>query len=243
MITAVILTHNDEDIIEQCLRALTWCDEVVVVDDESVDGTVEVAKKLGAKVFTRKLDGDFAEQRNFGLSKAGGEWVMFVDSDEVVTNELAAEIRQKIHDENVGYCVKRKDFFLGRWLLHGETMNVKLLRLAKKGAGKWKRPVHEVLDIKGKMGELEHPLLHSPHPNVAQFLEEINRYSTLNAKYLYSQGIRISWWQIIVYPKAKFFVNYFWRLGFLDGVAGLVVAMMMSFHSFLTRAKLYKLHD
>ncbi len=244
MITVVVLTHNDEKILARCLESLRWCDEMIAIDDESMDGTVGVAKRFGAKVFTRKLNGDFAAQRNFGLGKAKGEWVLFVDSDEVVSKELANDIKRVISEKRQvisGYFIKRKDYFLGKWLTHGETVNVKLLRLAKKDAGKWNRPVHEVWDVQGPIGELTYPLLHYPHPNVAQFLDEMNRYSTLNASYLYKQGIRAFWWDIIAYPAAKFFVNYIWRLGFLDGTAGAIMALMMSFHSFLTRAKLWKL--
>lgn len=129
----------------------------------------------------------------------------------------------------------------GRCLKHGETNRVRLLRLARKEAGVWRRPIHEVWQVSGKTGELKNPLLHYPHPNVAQFLEEINWYSSLNANYLFEHGVRINGGQIIAYPLAKFFLNYFWRLGCLDGTAGIVMALMMSFHSFLTRAKLWTL--
>lgn len=244
MTSVVVLTHDDEKIIERCLKSLLWCDEVIVIDDNSTDATVNNAEKLGAKVFDRKLNGDFAEQRNFGLSKAKGDWVLFIDSDEVASEELAREIQSVTRDtrhETRGCFIKRRDWMWGKWLRHGETARVKLLRLAKKDAGKWKRPIHEVWNVDGETAELKNPLHHFPHPDVAQFLLEINTYSTLNAQFLKSQRIRVHWWQIIVYPKAKFFVNYFWRLGFLDGTAGAVVALMMSFHSFLTRAKLWVL--
>lgn len=241
MITVVVLSHNDEKVIERCIKSLRWCDEVIVIDDESTDGTVAVAKKLGAKVFVRPLHGDFAFQRNFGLAKAGGEWVLFVDSDEVVTKELAGEVRQAVRTEHKGFYIKRKDWFFGQWLRYGETANVRLLRLAKKDTGKWEQPVHEEWKITGNVKTLVNPLPHYPHQNVAQFLDEINWYSTLYARYVFTRGIKEPRWQIAGKPLAKFFVNYIWRLGFLDGTAGLVVALMMSFHSFLVRAKLWKL--
>lgn len=255
MITAVILTHNNEDTLPRTLKSLTWCDEVIIVDDESLDSTGDIAKKMGATVYVHKLNDDFAAQRNFGLAKAkgparhrllpkasaGGEWVLFVDSDEVVTPELASEI-QKVSNAN-GFYIKRNDYIFGRWLKYGETGKIKLLRLARKDAGKWIRPVHEIWEIKGDVRELVHPLLHYPHQNVAQFLDEINRYSTLTAKYLYSQKIKEPSWYIVAKPLAKFFSNYFWHLGFLDGTAGAVVAIMMSFHSFLVRGKLWQLWD
>lgn len=257
MISAVVLTHNDEKILERCLKSISWCDEVIVVDDNSTDGTVEVAKKLGVNVFSHALNDDFAAQRNFGLAKAKGEWVLFVDSDEVVSEDLGKEIKQKLDprfrgddptslklrgaSEKGGYSIKRKDYLAGRWLEHGESAHVRLLRLARKNAGKWVQPVHEQWNIDGTVGELTHPLLHHPHQNVAQFLEEVNRYSTLYARYLHLLGVKEPAWQIVAKPVAKFFVNYVWRLGFLDGTAGLVVACMMSFHSFLVRAKLWLL--
>ena len=260
MISAIVLTHNDAKILRRCLISLAWCDEVVVVDDESTDETVSVAKKQGATVVTHPLHNDFAAQRNFGVSKAKNDWILFVDSDEVVTEDLKKEIKQMLDSRlrgndnkesgNVGYYIKRKDFFWGKWLAHGETANVRLLRLSKKDNGRWQRPVHEVWSPYAKasgdeyvIGELKESLLHFPHPNVAQFLEEINRYSSLNAQFLYRKNIRVHWWQIAAYPAAKFFLNYFWRLGLLDGTPGAVMAIMMSFHSFLVRAKLWQLRD
>lgn len=240
MISAVVLSHNDEAILPRCLKSLSWCDEVIVVDDNSTDGTEAVAKKFEAKVFIHSLSDDFASQRNFSLEKAGGDWVLFVDSDEVISDELAREIQGLSLDQN-GYFMKRKDWWGGRWLTHGETGNIKLLRLARKEAGKWEQPVHEEWKIAGNVGTLVHPLLHYPHQNVAQFLEEINRYSTAYARYLFSRGVKEPVWQIIGKPLVKFFINYVWHLGFLDGTAGMVVALMMSFHSFLVRGKLWKL--
>jgi glycosyltransferase involved in cell wall biosynthesis len=244
MISAVVLSHNDAATIERALTSLKWADEILLIDDNSDDDTVAVAQKLGVRVYTHTLAGDFASQRNFGLSKTKGDWVLYVDSDEVVSKELADEIQAKLLNDTSGvegYVVRRTDTLWGRELRHGETANVRLLRLAKKNAGKWTRPVHEVWEVKGSVRELTHPLLHYPHPDVAQFLADIDRYSTINANYFYSQRIRASAWQIVAYPAAKFLINYIWRLGFLDGVPGAIVAVMMSMHSFLTRAKLYML--
>lgn len=238
MISAVVLTCNDEKIIKRCLDCLAWCDEVIVIDDESKDNTPAIVKKMGAKLFSRKLNENFSAQRNFGLSKAKNNWVLFVDSDEIVSDALAKEI-EKIDTDVDGYYIRRSDFMWDKKLNYGETANVKLLRLAKKNSGKWERPVHETWNIAGNVGELVHPLLHYPHSNVAQFIAEINRYSTLNANYFYTKGVHTNILQIVAFPAAKFFLNYVWRLGFLDGTAGAIVAVFMSFHSFLTRAKLY----
>jgi glycosyltransferase involved in cell wall biosynthesis len=242
MITAVVLTHNDELQIEKTLKSVSWCDEVMVLDDQSSDGTREIAKKFGARVLNRASAGDFAAQRNFALEAAKGDWILFVDSDEVISEVLQKEIQEVvIQHMKVGYFFKRQDYLYGKPLIYGETGSVRLLRLAQKNSGKWVRPVHEVWDVGDKTMELDNPILHYPHPDVRRFLSDINTYSTLNAQYLYKEKIRVPAWHIVVYPTAKFFRNYIWHKGYLDGTPGAILAIMMSFHSFLTRAKLYML--
>lgn len=244
MVTVIVLTHNDTKYLDRTLKSLTWCDELLVIDDQSTDDSVVIAKKHGATVHSHALNTDFAAQRNFGLANAKGEWVLFVDSDEVVSPELSKEIqesvRQQISASSVqGYYVKRTDYMWGSALTHGETADVRLLRLAKKGSGEWIRPVHEVWNIVGETGSMDHPLLHFPHPTVAEFIRDVNRYSTINANMLYSQHTPVFAWHIVAYPLAKFIRNYLVLSGFKDGVPGFCMAMIMSFHSFLTRAKLY----
>ncbi len=241
-ISAVVLTRDNQDSIRQTLESIAFCDEILVIDDCSKDQTSTLARQSGATVYTRALNGDFAAQRNFGLTQATGDWVLFVDSDEVVSEALAKEIRDVIGKVDVnGFFLKRQDVMWGKPLLHGETDGVRLLRLAKKGKGEWVRPVHEVWKIVGVVGTLTQPLRHFSHQNVAQFLSDINAYSTINAAYLARLKVRASWWHIFGYPAAKFIQNYIFRKGFLDGIPGMILALMMSFHSFLTRAKLWKL--
>lgn len=239
-ISAIILAKNEEKNIEECLKALRWCDEVVVIDDCSKDKTAKLAKGLGARVYERSLDNNFSAQRNFGLLKARGEWVLFVDADERVSPVLALEIKEKTKIKKYdGFFLKRQDYFGKRKLKHGETSKVRLMRLGKKDSGKWQREVHETWIIEGKAGELSHPLLHYPHQTISEFLKEINFYSTLHAKALSKEGIKGNLWRIVFYPLAKFLQNYFLRLGFLDGMPGFIVAAMMSWHSFLAQSKLY----
>ena len=130
---------------------------------------------------------------------------------------------------------------MGKWLKHGETASVKFLRLAKKDAGKWERPIHEVWNVKGKVGELRNFIIHDREMTIGQFLERINSYSSLRARELYQKKVKTNALLIMVYPIGKFMQNYFLRLGFLDGKPGFVMAAMMSIHSFLVRAKLYLL--
>lgn len=244
MISAVILTKNEEENIIRCLQSLSWCDERIVIDDNSEDKTVELAKKKNAKVYTRALRNDFAAQRNFGLEKAKGEWVLFIDADEKVSSTLWYEIMQYTNNpinEYAGFYIKRIDTLWQKELKHGEIGKIKLLRIAKKDAGKWHNKVHELWKIQGKTLMLNNSLLHYPHATVAKFLSEINHYTDVRAEELYKKKKKASWWSIILYPNAKFLLNYVIRRGFLDGLPGLVFALMMSYHSFLVRAKLWHL--
>ena len=242
MITAVVLTKNEEENIKACLESLSWCDERLVIDDHSEDKTVEIAKKLGARVIIRAMDSDFSGQRNFGLEQAKEDWVLFIDADERVSSALWYEIMERTNNPiNVysAYYIKRRDVMWGKELRYGEVGNRKLLRLAKKDAGTWEGRVHEVWKIKGKSLTLNNPLMHYPHQTIEEFLREINYYTDVRALELYTKKVKVAWWAIVVYPKGKFFVNYFLKAGFMDGLAGLVLSLMMSFHSFLVRGKLW----
>lgn len=244
MISALVLTKNEEKNILDCLKSLSWCDEVIVIDDNSQDKTTDIAKKTGAKVFIHSLEEDFAAQRNFGLEKAKGDWIFFVDADERVPQGLWYEIMAKTNapfSPYAGFYLKREDSLWGKKLLHGEIGNIKILRLAKKDAGKWAGKVHETWKIKEKTDVLQNPLIHYPHQSVKEFLQEINFYTDLRAKELHKKKVGVSWFAILFYPKAKFFVNYIVKGGFLDGLPGFIFALMMSFHSFLVRAKLWLL--
>lgn len=239
-ISAVVLTKNEEKNIQKCLESLRFCDEVIVVDDFSKDTTEKIALKIGAKVYKRKLDNDFSKQRNFGLSKAKGKWVLFVDADEWVSEKLAIEILKSVNDSaHKGFYLRRRDFFMGKEIKFGEQGKVKLLRLAQKNFGKWERCVHEVWKIEGSVGELKNPLLHNPHQNFKEFIDDINWMSALHAKANLSEGKKSNLAKIIFYPLGKFLYNFFLRQGFLDGSCGFLLAIFMSFHSFLAWSKLW----
>ena len=244
-ISAVILTKNEQEHIVFCIKSLLWCDEIVIVDDYSVDKTLEkiASLKKPLTIFQRKLDGNFSEQRNFGLAKTSGEWILFVDADEVVTDALKHEILtslQNNHDIS-GFEIRRVDSVWGGPLRYGEGGNMKLLRLVKKHHGLWKGKVHEVLAVKGEVQSLTQPLLHYPHNDISEFLNKINFYTTIRAKELYSQQKKVHFLSMLCYPIGKFVLNYFLKRGFLDGTVGLVHAMLMSFHSFMVRGKLWLL--
>lgn len=243
-ISAVILTKNEEKNISECLKTLSFCDERIVIDDNSSDKTREVAKKEGAIVIERSSRGDFAAQRNFGLAKASGNWILFVDADERVSEELAEEIYQQTSQfltSANGFMIKRQDILWGKPLRFGDAGNKTFLRLARKEKGKWVGKVHERWEIIGEVKTLHNPLQHFPHTSVASFLTKINYYSTLRAQELFMMKKRVSFFSVLLYPLGKFITNYCIKQGFRDGTVGIIHALMMSFHSFLVRGKLWQL--
>ena len=255
-ISAVVLTKNEEKNIERCLKSLDFCNEIIIVDDYSTDKTLGIIQKLEVKsqnlkskvkIFNRELKEDFAQQRNFGLSKASNEWVLFVDADEEITKELTGEIVKLLNGyivkENAFY-LKRRDYFWNQELKFGEVKKIRdlgIVRLVKKNSGTWMGNVHEVFHTAKNAKQLKCFLNHYPHNTLKEFIGDINRYSDIRAKELFNLGTKTNIFEIIFFPLGKFIYNYILNLGFLDGPTGFTYSFMMSFHSFLVRSKLYQL--
>ncbi len=257
-ISAVILTKNEEKDICDCLESLEFCTEIIIIDDYSTDRTLAEIQKLKVKspnykskvkIIERELKGDFAAQRNFGMKQVVGDWILFVDADERVTEKLKNDIAHAVGADHRSaravnaFYIKRRDFWWGRELRYGETAKARnkgIVRLVKKDSGIFLGDVHEVFYTAANVGMLDGYLNHYPHPTVKDFLEDINKYSTIRARELYDQGKTANLFQIIFYPLIKFKLNYFMYGGFLDGPAGFAYSFFMSFHSFLVRVKLYQ---
>ena len=243
-LTAVVLTKNSQATIRKCLDSVSFCRQIIVIDDGSTDNTLKIVKDYYLRIYRRELD-FFSNQRDFGMEKARTDWVLFVDSDEVVSKKLSQSIRIAISrpTKNGAYYIKRRDFWWGRELKYGEVSKIRkkgIIRLVKKNSGHWSGEVHEVFKTKFSIGKLVGFLNHYPHQNLAAFIHQVNFYSTLRAQELKKAGKKTNILAIISFPFFKFIYTYFLKLGFLDGVAGFVYSFMMSFHSFLVRAKLYQ---
>ncbi len=241
MISAIILAKNEEKNIGQCIDSVGFCDEILVIDDYSTDNTEKSAKKHGAKVLKHKLDQDFASQRNWGIIQATNEWILFIDADEKISSSGAKEILNTISSTKtkVGFYLPRYDVMWNKTLKYGDIYNTKLLRLAKKNCGNWEGCVHEQWKIFGEVGDLKNHIIHAPHQTLTEFLEHLNSYSTIKSQYFINSNRKISLAHIWFSPIWKFVKNYLLRLGFLDGTAGFIHALLMSFYVFQVASKTY----
>lgn len=242
-LTAVILTKNEEKNIKDCLEQLSFCAEIIILDEYSTDNTKNIMEKYKVKLVSFHNSNNFSNARNFALSQASYEWILFIDADERISEDLKNEIIEFLNKSHQyeGMFINRKDFIWGKELKYGESGNKKLIRLGKKNAGKWIGKVHEEWKISGNVGTFKNELIHYPHPTLSEFLMEINFYTDLRAKELFDKNMRVNYWDIIIYPFAKFVKNYIYLKGFKDGTLGFIHAGIMSFHSFLVRGKLYLL--
>jgi len=243
-LSIVILTKNEEKNINNAIESASFANEILVIDDNSTDDTTAIAVKAGAKVIRRKLNNNFSSQRNYGIQEAKGDWVLFLDADEIISRELRKEIDKAINNnKNSVYYIKRRDIFWGRGLKYGELWNSYrkgFIRLVKKDSGLWKHPIHETYDYKGSFGRLDGFIDHYSHEGIKDFIEKVNIYSSIRAKELNNNGNTTNIFKVFIYPIGKFKANYLFKLGFLDGIPGFIYAFMMSLHSFLVRAKLYQ---
>lgn len=239
-VTAVVLTKNEEKNITRCLDSLKWCDEVIVIDDISTDKTTNLVRNMGVKTILNKLDNNFAQQHNFAMDKAKHDWILFIDADEVVSSELRNSIKDTLKDPQYdAYSITRKNVFLHKTLNYGEWGNSKITRLVKKSTGKWKRSVHEYWETKSAAGILKGDLLHYSPRDINSLIEKMGRYSELHSKEVLIEGKAVSLIKLLLFPLAKFIKNYIIEQGFRDGVRGFIMAVALSFHSFLSWSNLW----
>ncbi len=245
-VVAVVLAHDEERHIGECLDSLAWADERLVVDDFSTDRTAELARDRGARVVQHALE-NFAAQRNRALSIAGAEWVLFVDADERVTLELAAEVRQVIAYEDDrarnGWWIPRHNYMIGHRMRGGGWYPDRQLRLLRRGKAHYDpaRPVHEVVILEGEAGTLENPFIHYNYDTVAQFRRKMGHYTGYEAQILYEQGVQLRPWSTLLMPLREFWRRFVTLRGYRDHVYGLLFCGLMGWYTFITYRRLGQL--
>lgn len=240
----VTIVLNEEHNIAGCLESVQWADQLLVVDTGSVDGTMATARKFTDHVLSLPWQG-YGATKNAALAHVTTDWVLWLDADERVPVELANDIKAII---SVGkpavdaYDVARRAYFLGRWIRHSGWYPGRVTRLFRKGKGRFTETrVHERLIVDGTTGSLSHDLLHFTDPNLYHYGWKFNRYTSLAAEDLHASGRSFSFSDLIFRPAFQFFKMFVVRRGVLDGMPGLILAMLSSAYVFVKYAKLWEL--
>ena len=245
-LSVVHITHNAASQLPECLASVAFADEVVVIDSDSTDGTREVATRYGARVVVKEWLG-FGRQKQFAVEQAAHDWVLCLDADERVSPELAANLVRALQAPATPvYRMARCNRFLGRWLRHGEGYPDWSLRLFDRRHARWSDDdVHEkvlyAVAPGTPLGTLEGDLLHESAEDLGRYLEKQNRYTALAARELHRRGQRAGLAELTLSPLLRFFKFYLLRLGFLDGMPGLVHISIGCMNSFMKYAKLIEL--
>jgi len=243
-LSVAIATFNEEKNIKDCLESAKWADEIVVVDGQSSDKTVEIAKKYTDKVIITANKQMFHINKNLAIDNCTGDWILQLDADERLTEELKNEILKVINSKPAenGFWIKRKNYFLGKFLKKGGQYPDPVIRLFKKGKGRLPEiSVHEQVAIEGKVGQLKNDLIHIAYPSFFSYLHRSNRYTTHDAKLMLKGEVKVARPEFIQYflikPFSTFFNIYIRHKGFLDGFAGFVFAAFSALHHTTTYIK------
>lgn len=242
-ISTVIITFNEESNIERCLESVApFSDEIIVVDSHSTDRTVELARAYTSRIFAHDWLG-YGKQKQLALSKASGDWVLAIDADEEVSPALREELGQ-LDFRHDGYFVLRKVWYLNRWITHGGWYPGLVLRLFKReGAFYTDKIIHESVVVRGSTGILTSPLHHYSYRDISHHLEKINQFTTLSARQMHHSGKRAKLLKLLLSPPLEFLKVYLLKRGFLDGSAGLTIAILHSYYVFLKQAKLREMGE
>jgi glycosyltransferase involved in cell wall biosynthesis len=226
MVSVVIPTLNEEHFVADAIRRVSFADEILVIDSFSSDKTVEVARERGAEILQRKFD-DFSNQKNFAIRQASHEWILVIDADERVSEELADEILRTVRDpgDKIAFYLYRNFYFKGKRVNYGGWQTDKAIRLFKKGKGIYNgKLVHETIDSDGPVGFLKNRLDHYSYRSDEQYSKKLEMYARLQAEELYRKGRKSRIWLLMAKPAFRFFVHYIIRMGLLDGKAGYELA-------------------
>lgn len=242
-ISVVVSVWNEEKHLSRCLKSVSWANEIIVVNNSSTDKTKEIAEKFTNKVFDRPNNLMLNLNKNFGFTKATGDYILNLDGDEEIQDELGKEILSVVgvKDGPDGYWIARKNIIFGKWIRHGIWWPDRQIRLFKRGKGKFPCVhIHEYIKVDGRVGTLAAPYIHYNYESIHQYLVKIDRASTSEALSLEEMKYQVMWYDAIRFPVSDFIKIYFAEFGYRDGLHGLVLALLQSFYSFCTFAKVWE---
>jgi len=244
MISALAITYNEEHHIESYIESLSFADEIIIVDSFSTDKTVALAQKHNIKVIKRKFK-NFSDQKNFAISQAKNDWVVFFDLDEKVSPQLAKEIVDTVNSKNPlkAYRVKRSFNFMGKRIKYSGFQTDVAIRLFNKNYCKYNgKAVHETIETKEEVGQLKHEADHQTYKSFDNYNEKLSKYSKLQAEELYKKNVRPNLYHFLFRPWYRFMHQYFLRLGFLDGKEGFIISYVHAFSVYKRYIQLWALY-
>jgi len=243
-LSVTIIACNEAHNIRACLQSIAWADEVIVVDSGSTDQTVEICRQLSAQVIQRPWPGH-VRQKQYALEQASGDWILSLDADERLSPEATEEIKRIVLRGSPaadGFILPRQSYYLGRWIRHGGWYPDYKLRLVRRGTAAWGGDdPHDKLILQGRTAKLQGKILHNVYASIADQLRTVDSFSRITAEQWHRQGRRSSLALMLLKPPARFLECYVWKLGFLDGMPGLIIAVITSYYAFLKWAKLWEL--
>lgn len=247
-ISVVIATKDEERNIKDCLESVKWADEIIIVDDASKDRTVEICREYTSNIISNDSKGSFHVNKNLGIERSGGDWILSIDADEMVAPELEDEIKNIAErTDKLGYYISRKNLFLGKWIRGCGWYPDYIIRLFRKGATRWPLEIHDVpkIEEKDKVGYLRNPLIHITYASIEQYFDKFARYTTRLAQEEYEKGTRITKTNFLllflIKPLSWFFHKYFLQRGYIDGFRGFFISVASAVTIFMTHAKLWEM--
>ncbi len=243
-ISALVITLNEEDRIEKFLKSLSFADEIILVDSYSTDGTVVLAQKQkNVKILKRRFD-NFSAQKNFAISKAQHDWIVFFDADEEITPKLATEITETLYTPKaIAYTVRRDFYFMGKKIKYSGLQNDTVVRIFHKKYCRYNdNLVHETLDVTGTTQLLKERVPHYSYKGFDNYTQKAHQYSALQAKALYKKKKKPTLLHFLFRPWYRFWHQYIIRLGILDGKEGFILAYVSAFSVFKRYLNLWLLY-
>lgn len=239
MLSVIVITKNEERRIRRCLESVRWADEIVVVDSGSTDETLKICREFTDRILVRSFD-TFSSQKNAALDRATGDWVLSLDADEVVSPSLTDELCAMLGRDGDGcnaFVLRRENYFCGRPIRYVWGRDA-LVRVVRRGCGRFRGEVHEKLGVSGRIGELTQALLHYNSENLHEYVAKNNLYTSLEAQLRYHRGEQSHSVRLFLSPLRVFLFRYIRLQGFRDGKTGFILCVLLAFFTFLVHLKL-----
>lgn len=243
-ISAFIITYNVGKKLEACLESLRWADEVVIVDSYSSDQTTEIVRRYDVRFFSRAFI-DFSDQKNAAMTYCSGDYLLSIDADEIVPDNLRDEILKTIENPTAcdAYQIPRRSFIFGKEFRFSGTQNDSPVRLFKKGVAKFEQPIHETVIVHGILGRIKSHLIHFTYENIEEYFIRFNRYTSCEAKYLLQKNHKLCILDFLLRPVGIFLKLFIWQQGFRDGLKGFYFCLFSGFYVIVKYAKYSELLD